>query len=76
MVIGNRHEVSASLLQPGYTIAAAIANEFAEAVSDAHLSSLFLVASVLFLITVAVNAMARILVWRVARGSAVGSTAV
>jgi len=76
MVIGTRHEVSASLLQPGYTIAAAIANEFSEAVSDIHLSSLFLAGAVLFLITVVVNALARILVWRVARGSAVGSTAI
>jgi phosphate transport system permease protein len=76
MVIGNRHEVSASLLQPGYTIAAAIANEFAEAASSMHLSALFLVGAVLFLITIAVNALARVLVWRVARGSAVGSTAV
>ncbi len=76
MVIGNRHEVSASLLQPGYTIAAAIASEFSEAVSDIHLASLFLVGAVLFLITVLVNALARVLVWRVARGSAAGSTAV
>ncbi len=76
MVIGNRHEVSASLLQPGYTIAAAIANEFAEAVSDIHLSALFLVGAVLFIITIIVNALARVLVWRVARGSAVGSTAI
>ncbi len=76
MVIGNRHEVAASLLQPGYTIAAAIANEFSEAVSDVHLSALFLVGAVLFLITVLVNALARLLVWRVARGSAAGSTAV
>ena len=76
MVIGNRHEVSASLLQPGYTIAAAIANEFAEAVSDVHLSALFLAGAVLFLITIVVNALARVLVWRVARGSAVGSTAI
>lgn len=76
MVIGNRHEVSASLLQPGYTIAAAIANEFAEAASTMHLSALFLVGAVLFVITIAVNAVARVLVWRVARGSAAGSTAI
>ncbi len=76
MVIGNRHEVSASLLQPGYTIASAIANEFSEAVSDLHLASLFYVGLVLFVITIAVNALARVLVWRVARGSAAGSTAV
>jgi len=76
MVIGNRHEVSASLLQPGYTIAAAIANEFSEAVSDMHLAALFMVGAVLFLITIIVNTLARVLVWRVARGSAVGSTAI
>jgi phosphate transport system permease protein len=76
MVIGNRHEVSASIIEPGYTIAAAIANEFAEAASSMHLSALFYVALVLFLVTVTVNALARLLVWRVARGSAVGSAAV
>ena len=76
MVIGNRHEISASLIQPGYTIASAIANEFAEAVSGMHLSALFYVGLVLFLVTVSVNAVARILVWRVARGSAAGSAAI
>jgi phosphate transport system permease protein len=76
MVIGNRHEVAASVLQPGYTIASAIANEFAEAVSDLHLASLFYVGLVLFVITILVNAAARLLVWRVARGSAAGSTAI
>lgn len=76
MVIGNRHEVSASLIEPGYTIAAAIANEFAEAASSMHLSALFYVGLVLFLVTVTVNALARLLVWRVARGSAAGSAAV
>ena len=40
MLIGNRHEIAASLFAPGYTMAAAIANEFAEAVGDIHLSSL------------------------------------
>jgi phosphate transport system permease protein len=75
MVIGNRHEVSASLLEPGYTIAAAIANEFAEAVTPLHLSALFYVGLVLFLITILVNAAARWLIWRVARGSAAGSAA-
>lgn len=75
MVIGNRHEVSASLVEPGYTIAAAIANEFAEAVSSLHLAALFYVGVALFLVSVLVNAAARVLVWRVARGSAVGSAA-
>jgi phosphate transport system permease protein len=75
MLIGNRHEISASLLQPGYTMAAAIANEFAEATTQLHLSALFEIGLVLFLVTVSVNAAARLLVWRVARGSAVGSRA-
>jgi phosphate transport system permease protein len=76
MLIGNRHEISLSLVQPGYTIAAAIANEFAEAVSGMHLSALVLCGLLLLLITVAVNAAARWLIWRVARGSAAGSSAV
>ena len=76
MLIGNRHEISLSLVQPGYTIAAAIANEFAEAVTGIHLSALVLCGLVLFVITVVVNAAARWLIWRVARGSAAGSSAV
>jgi phosphate transport system permease protein len=75
MLIGNRHEISVSLLQPGYTMAAAIANEFAEATTQLHLAALFEIGLVLFGVTVTVNAAARLLVWRVARGSAVGSRA-
>jgi phosphate transport system permease protein len=75
MLIGNRHEVAASLFAPGYTMAAAIANEFSEAVGDLHLSALAYVAFVLFLVTVLVNASARLLIWRVARGSGAGSSA-
>src|SRR3954462_14057970 len=75
MVIGNRHEIAASLFAPGYTMAAAIANEFSEAVGDLHLSALAYVALVLFLVTVLVNAGARLLIWRVARGSRAGSSA-
>jgi phosphate transport system permease protein len=75
MVIGNRHEISLALVQPGYTIAAAIANEFAEAVSNLHLSALVYCGLLLLLITVVVNASARWLIWRVARGSAAGSAA-
>jgi phosphate transport system permease protein len=75
MLIGNRHEISLSLTQPGYTIAAAIANEFAEAASSMHLSALVAVGLVLFVITMLVNASARWLIWRVARGSAAGSSA-
>ncbi|HET8632844.1 MAG TPA: phosphate ABC transporter permease subunit PstC [Gemmatimonadales bacterium] len=75
MVIGNRHEIAASLFAPGYTMAAAIANEFAEAVSNMHLSALAYVALVLFGVTILVNAGARLLIWRVARGSSAGSRA-
>lgn len=75
MLIGNRHEIAASLFAPGYTMAAAIANEFSEAVGDMHLSALAYVAFLLFLVTVLVNAGARLLIWRVARGSGAGSSA-
>ncbi len=66
MVIGNRAEISASLLAPGYTMASLIANEFSEATSDLHLSALMAVGAVLFLITIVVNGLARWLVWSVA----------
>jgi phosphate transport system permease protein len=75
MVIGNRHDIGLSLFQPGYTMAAAIANEFAEATTDMYLAALFEVGLILFVITVVVNALARLLVWRVARGAAIGSKA-
>jgi phosphate transport system permease protein len=75
MVIGNRHEIAASLFAPGYTMAAAIANEFSEAVGDLHLSALAYVAFLLFIVTVLVNAGARLLIWRVAKGSGAGSSA-
>ncbi len=74
MLIGNRHDIAASLFAPGYTMAASIANEFSEAVSDIHLSALAYVALVLFVVTVLVNAAARLLIWRVAQGSGAGST--
>ena len=75
MVIGNRHDIGLSVLQPAYTMAAAIANEFSEATTNLYLSALFEVGLVLFAITVIVNAAARLLIWRVARGTAVGSRA-
>ena len=75
MVIGNRHDIGISLFQPAYTMAAAIANEFSEATTDMYLSALFEVGLILFVLTVVVNAVARILIWRVARGAAVGSKA-
>jgi phosphate transport system permease protein len=67
MLIGNRHEISASLLAPGYTMASIIANEFSEASDDMHLSALMAVGFVLLVLTLIVNAVARWLVWRVGR---------
>lgn len=69
MLIGNTHEISSSLLAPGYTMASLIANEFAEASGDLHLSALMAVGFTLFVITIIVNAIARWLVWRVTRGA-------
>ncbi len=74
MVIGNRHDLGLSLVNPGYTMAAVIASEFNEA-SGLQRAALFEIGLVLFGITVLVNAAARLLVWQVARGSAVGSRA-
>ena len=71
MVIGNRPEISLSLLQPSYTLAAVIANEFTEATADIYLSSLIELGLILFLVTFIVNAIARVLVWRVTRRTAV-----
>ena len=68
MLIGNRHEIAASLFAPGYTMAAAIANEFSEASTDMHFAALSYVALVLFCVTVLVNAGARLLIWKVSKG--------
>jgi phosphate transport system permease protein len=72
MLIGNRHDISASLFAPGYTMAAAIANEFNEAATPMHYAALTYVALLLFVITVLVNAAARLLIWRVSRGGVSG----
>jgi len=69
MVIGNRPQISASLFQPSYTLASVIANEFTEATADIYLSSLVELGLILFLVTFVVNAIARLLVWRVTRGT-------
>jgi phosphate transport system permease protein len=61
MVIGNVPEIHASLLSPGYTIAAVIANEFTEATEDIYLHALVEMALVLFVVTMIVNAAARLL---------------
>ena len=62
MVIGNTPKISASLLSPGYSIAAVIANEFAEASGSLYISSLIFLGLVLFGLTIVINAVARILI--------------
>ncbi|MEO7027886.1 MAG: phosphate ABC transporter permease subunit PstC [Acidobacteriaceae bacterium] len=61
MVIGNVPAIHASLLSPGYTIAAVIANEFTEATGDLYISALIELALVLFAVTMIINAIARLL---------------
>jgi len=60
-VIGNAHRISASILQPGTTISATLANEFTEAVGDLYLSSLIALGLILFVITFIVLAFAKLL---------------
>lgn len=64
MVIGNTPQASWSLLDPGYSMAAVIANEFAEAASEPHVHALMAVGLALFGITVLVNGLARLLIYR------------
>jgi phosphate transport system permease protein len=66
-VIGNAHRISPSLLAPGTTISASIANEFTEAVGDLYTSSLVALGALLFLITFAVIAAARLMLMRLDR---------
>ncbi|HTS16919.1 MAG TPA: phosphate ABC transporter permease subunit PstC [Verrucomicrobiae bacterium] len=62
MLIGNRPEISASLLAPGYTLASVIANEFSEATSDLYMSALFEIGLVLFGVTILTNVLAQLLI--------------
>jgi phosphate transport system permease protein len=70
MVIGNRPAISASLFAPSYTMASVIANEFTEATGDLYLSALSEVGLVLFAVTLMLNLIARLLVWRTGRARA------
>ena len=67
MVIGNNPQVSPSLLAPQYTMAAVIANEFTEAADELYLHALIEIGLVLFLITIIVNALSRLLIWSMSR---------
>jgi phosphate transport system permease protein len=66
-VIGNAHKISSSLIAPGTTISATIANEFTEAVGDLYTSSLIALGLILFLITFVVLAVARYMLLRIER---------
>jgi phosphate transport system permease protein len=67
MVIGNNPQVSLSLMAPQYTMSAVIANEFTEAADQLYLSALVEIGLVLFIITLVVNALSRLLIWSMAR---------
>ena len=69
MVIGNNPRVSLSLFAPQYTMAAVIANEFTEAADELYLSALVEIGLVLFVITLIVNSLSRLLIWSMARTS-------
>ncbi|MBV8865158.1 MAG: phosphate ABC transporter permease subunit PstC [Acidobacteriaceae bacterium] len=70
MVIGNTPRITASLFSPGYSIAAVIANEFAEASGNLYVSSLIFLGLVLFGLTIVINASARILILLTSQRSA------
>src|SRR5882724_36134 len=73
MVIGNRPQISASLFDPSFTIASAIANEFTEASGEIYLQSLIELGLILFFVTFIINMLARLLVWSVTRGQGRGA---
>ena len=70
MVIGNRPDISLSFFAPASTMASVIANEFSEATYDLYVQVLVEIALALMVVTMAVNILARVLVWRVATAPA------
>src|SRR5947208_7499908 len=69
MVIGNNPQISLSLFAPQYTMAAVIANEFTEAADELYLHALVEIGLVLFVITLIVNLLSRLLIWSMARSA-------
>ena len=67
MLIGNNPQVSWSLNAPQYTMAAVLANEFTEASDELYLHALIEIGLVLFVITLFVNALSRLLIWSMTR---------
>jgi phosphate transport system permease protein len=68
LVIGNSTRVPDSIFSPAYTMASVIANQFREAENDMHIAALIYIGLLLLIITLIVNAIARLLVWRVTKG--------
>ncbi len=66
-VIGNAYRIPSTIYEPSITIASSLANEFTEATSTLHLSSLFFLAFVLFLITFVVMSLGRLIIMRMQR---------
>ena len=64
MVIGNSYKLTASLFSPGATIASKIASEFSEASGGVFVGSLMELALILFVVTLLINVVARVLLWR------------
>src|SRR2546427_81194 len=75
MLIGNNPKVSLSLFAPQYTMAAVIANEFTEAADELYLDALIEIGLVLFIITLVVNSLSRLLIWSMARSAKAASVA-
>jgi phosphate transport system permease protein len=69
MVIGNKPAISASLFQPGYTMASVLANEFSEATGKIYISMLIEIGLLLFIVSLIINIIARVLVWSVSARS-------
>ncbi len=67
MVIGNMSQISFHLLDPGYSMASVLANEFSEATSNLYLSALIEIGLLLFGVTIILNAVARLIVWSVTK---------
>jgi phosphate transport system permease protein len=69
MVIGNSPQLSLSLFAPQYTMAAVLANEFTEAADELYLNALVEIGLVLFIITLIVNSLSRLLIWSMGRSA-------
>jgi phosphate transport system permease protein len=74
MVIGNNPQIKLSLFAPQYTMAAVIANEFTEAADNLYLSALIEIGLVLFVITLIINVLSRLLIWSVSHEVKVKTT--